>query len=209
MKIQKKIINETPITTETYSVKDTKVKKSYLTLKPDLKWSYIEKFLSDKVCERICNWAEDKIDYVTLDTVDNKPLCETKISPNKLNEICGSEFLPSILSFSKVKIRNIHIIVRKYSSDGNGRNSLGEHYDCCEETIGITLNNKTDYRHGLLYFKFNDKKIIVDMYNAGDILIHNKNILHGIEPVTNGNRWTMIIFLNHIKSGFANNENIF
>ena len=75
MKIQKKLINETPITTETYSVKDTKVKKSYLTLKPDLKWSYIEKLLSDKICERICNWAEDKIDYVTLDTVDNVNSC--------------------------------------------------------------------------------------------------------------------------------------
>ncbi len=204
--LENNMINEIPNTTETYSIKDTKIKKSYLTLQPEIKWYYIEKFLSDKICERICKWAEDKIDYITLDTVDNKPLCETKIEPYKLTEICGNEMLPSILSFSKVKTRNIHMIIRKYSSDENCRDSLGEHYDCCEETIGITLNYKSDYKDGLFYYKFDDKKIIANAYNAGDISIHNKNMLHGVEPVTNGNRWTLIIFINHIKAGFATNE---
>ena len=90
------------------------------------------------------------------------------------------------------------MIIRKYSLEENNRDSLIEHYDSSEETINIALNYKSDYENGELYFKFDDKKYIPNTYNSGDVHIHNKYILHGVNKITKGSRWTLIIFLNHI-----------
>jgi hypothetical protein len=65
---ENKIINDINITIQTHSIKNTKVKTLYLTEQSNIKWFYIEKLLSDNICEKLCDWAKDKINYKTLDT---------------------------------------------------------------------------------------------------------------------------------------------
>ena len=208
---QEKIINNINVTIDTYSRKNTKIKKYYLENQQEDRWFYIEKLLSNDICERLCNWAKNNIDYKTLDTVDDRPVCECIITSKQFSDVCGKEILSSILIHCTVKVKNVHMIIRKYSSEENNRDSLDEHYDCSEETINVALNYRSDYEGGELYFKFDqeteglpssgNKKYIPNIYNSGDVLIHNQYIMHGVNQITKGSRWALIIFLNHTATG--------
>ena len=93
--------------------------------------------------------------------------------------------LPDYLTFN---ISDLFVV--KYDSDM--QNSLEMHHDGSFFSMNILLSDTNDFEGGGTYF--NDG--ITAYLNQGDLLVHSGKVKHSGLPITKGNRFVLIAFVN-------------
>lgn len=91
-----------------------------------------------------------------------------------------------------IKIETIDIremFIAKY--DANRQNSLDMHIDGSESNISITILLNNEFEGGRLIYADD----IISYAEKGDVMIHTKHHKHGVTPVTNGIRYSLVMFL--------------
>jgi hypothetical protein len=104
---------------------------------------------------------------------------------NIFDRIKKSYCLPDYLTFN---ISDLFVV--KYDSDM--QNSLEMHHDGSFFSMNILLSDTNDFEGGGTYF--NDG--ITAYLNQGDLLVHSGKVKHSGLPITKGNRYVLIAFVN-------------
>ena len=87
---------------------------------------------------------------------------------------------------------DIYIFIREYSR--GERSSLDPHRDACSYTMMFALNDPTEYEGGLLNL-YVSQKVIFPQYPTGTSLVFGPNVVHSVDKVVSGTRWSLVIFL--------------
>jgi hypothetical protein len=127
---------------------------------------------------------------------------------NKLNKndilitLTKEELLKNLNSNSLEKIQNIFknnidtIKLRRVVAENK---IINFHTDFSQKTMQIALNNDSEYKGGKITFINNDGTILQPERNAGSYTIHNAGIVHGVNKLENGVRYSLFLCDTHNK----------
>ena len=181
-------------------------------------------FLNEEECYKLRQDADAKFDipvkhgegYRTLDTVDMNYDYQIDYTFEELKTLLGKKAddifkLPSFLGISKKytfylenelgnkEMANKYkdnIIIRRYTP--GERSNLNWHLDqkdISDITINVPLNDPKEYKGGELLVNLDDKRIIPWERKMGHATIHRFDVLHKVNNVTEGTRYSLIIFM--------------
>jgi Rps23 Pro-64 3,4-dihydroxylase Tpa1-like proline 4-hydroxylase len=172
---------------------------------------YIENFLSDDECNHIISLGEDiDLNRMKGARVKNGKVIETNIIYED-NKRSGGYFknklleIPIIKNISNeiVKLSNelkpfkgiIYNGIEKYSFNKYKTDDfLNWHSDLYEISAGATLTYiiqlNDDYKDGYVKYKINNIEYKVNK-KKGSLFVFDSNILHSVEKITNGTRYSI------------------
>ena len=152
-----------------------------------------------KKCNNCGDWSKggDKYFDKRIGNTENHPTQDIHLYQIGLDKIWGyivDEYIsPLIWDYYKYTTKEINIaFVVKYSMDG--QRDLKPHHDASTYTVNICLNN--DYEGGGCRFIKQNKEI--NNKEVGSMIIHPGKLTHYHEgiPITNGQRYIMVSFIN-------------
>lgn len=189
---------------------------------PDFPVCVQHNLIDSESCTQLIHAAEESGAYDNgFDSLDGKPAMQIDIMERekvqfhkifqlvqphleKLRDFIGTHFDVSFVYW---------IFLRKYSHKGNnGRKGVRFHSDSSGATAVVPLNsNYTDGAYVMVNKMFNNENFKGDFeipkqtktnnenyyrppIRQGSALIHDGDILHGVEAVTKGTRYTLIFF---------------
>ena len=165
--------------------------------------------LSDEACEYLINHTDKHIDGGRIDTVDGEPEWQVNYLQKDMENMCGEAKIDNIVNIAyemNSEITNAEFFVRKYGDGARGK--LRHHCDLSLVSMTILLNNFSDYEGGEFEYLNNREVKQSKVVNKGCGSFHNGLTIHGVEPVTRGNRWTLIAFFFDPENEYANEYNI-
>lgn len=137
--------------------------------------------LDNDQCLKLINYINDlDDDNITTDKKLN-------VKDTELQKLIGKDTYEKLIKLYNGEHNSIYI--RKVIGD----NSLIDlHKDYSTRTMKVALNNPSEYKGGdLLYFK--NGMINKPDQLKGSITIHNNDIIHGVTPITLGERYSLFI----------------
>ena len=147
--------------------------------------------------------------YIRIDTVDGEPEWQVNYLQKDMENMCGEAKIDNIVNIAyemNSEITNVEFFVRKYGDGARGK--LRHHCDLSLVSMTILLNNFSDYEGGEFEYLNNREVKQSKVVNKGCGSFHNGLTIHGVEPVTRGNRWTLIAFFFDPENEYANEYNI-
>ena len=86
----------------------------------------------------------------------------------------------------------------KYSAEKSGQCGVGIHRDGTVLSFNILLNSEDDFEGGGTYMEATD---VVHTISRGDCLVHSGKVRHGGSPISSGNRFILVGFLDAQQEG--------
>jgi hypothetical protein len=172
-----------------------------------------EHLLSDLTCKLIIDWATENIRGDQIDTVDGMPEWQCTVLQETIERICtsGSYDSPEIRNIIKIisakypTVSNVAFFIRKYGV--NTRIELPWHCDYSVVSGTIHLLNQNEYTGGDFSY-IEDKEIKNgNELKKGHMIFHNGDVIHCIEPITKGIRWSLVVFFYDKDSIYSKIEN--
>lgn len=146
-------------------------------------------FTADE-CDTMIEIAERDEWIVTSDSVDKDPAWEVNLLPYAAGKMAAIRARGIISDFDgDITLRRYMIRVRKYGPQI--RASLAPHHD--RSTLSFTVALNDDYLGGEFYYinAGNDEQIV--MLGKGDAVMFGGNVMHGIYPVQEGIRYSLVM----------------
>ena len=168
----------------------------------------VDNILSDESCDYLIEYTSKHINAETIDTVDGEPEWQVNYRQKDMEKMCGSEEINNIIDIAydmNPHITNVDFFVRKYG-DG-ARHKLKHHCDLSLVSMTILLNNFSEFAGGDFIYTSDRQVKKSKVTNKGCGSFHNGLTIHGVEPVTRGNRWTLIAFFMDSDSEYSNEYN--
>ena len=102
-----------------------------------------------------------------------------------------------LVVFAKAKAQNQNLslwsaFVRRYDATSS-RRAMPCHADMSELTVSVSLSPQGSYQGGALEFE-GAPALTTGNLDAGDAVVHHGGAIHGISPVTQGERWSLVCF---------------
>lgn len=154
-----------------------------------------EVLLSDESCKSIIEWTSKHINDKILDTVDGLPEWQVTVVQKIMEKLCTVTEIRNIVQIAYDKypsISNADFYIRKYG-DG-ARENLPWHADQTVVSFTIHLSNYFEYEGGDFVFIEGKEIKRSSELKKGCGVFHSGDVIHSIEPVTKGNRWSLVSF---------------
>ncbi|CAF1020494.1 unnamed protein product [Didymodactylos carnosus] len=162
-----------------------------------IKGVYSIKCFSTEDCNNIINYvqilncsAPNTMNNYGIRLSDNPELklAVTHMIDNVINKFCIDLF--QLANDTKFEISHSFIIKYKLGEDIE----LKEHQDDSFITLNICLGKQ--FTGSQLYFyEENTMRKYTHMHNVGYGILHFGNVIHGVEPLTDGERWNLVLWL--------------
>eukprot|EP00587_Corethron_hystrix_P006862 CAMPEP_0113301024 /NCGR_PEP_ID=MMETSP0010_2-20120614/2417_1 /TAXON_ID=216773 ORGANISM="Corethron hystrix, Strain 308" /NCGR_SAMPLE_ID=MMETSP0010_2 /ASSEMBLY_ACC=CAM_ASM_000155 /LENGTH=283 /DNA_ID=CAMNT_0000154561 /DNA_START=407 /DNA_END=1259 /DNA_ORIENTATION=+ /assembly_acc=CAM_ASM_000155 len=183
--------------------------------------------LSRDAAAALREWASGRFaatERQRMDSVDGCPEWQAEIDLPTLAETVGEETVDSLLaSPSEVAgegrrvrklessegnaasdgggVGDVGIFVRKYAA--GGRPFIGFHVDDCDATVNVCLSDPDECTGGTLLLLASGK-VHAPRREIGEATAHSWSVCHGVSGVTEGTRWSLILFFsNHYQPDHA------
>mmetsp|Transcript_32178 Transcript_32178/g.36589 ORF Transcript_32178/g.36589 Transcript_32178/m.36589 type:complete len:276 (-) Transcript_32178:65-892(-) len=156
----------------------------------------IPQILSVEECKKLRTFVGEKIHDDGIDDVDGCPDWQVNIDEKKLAKIIGKAAKERLWSIPKLidpsaDFRSVGIFIRMYQR--GTRPWMPFHRDGNKWTANIALNPNDDYTGGHLMV-LHDGGLQMLERQEGDATCHEGSILHAVSAVTEGTRYSMILF---------------
>ena len=141
------------------------------------------------------------------DSVDQLPAYQIDLSRRQLEKLVGRRTVDALLTelprrfldfdasasaaVGPRRLRPLSVFVRKYSRDG--RPWIDFHQDASLVTANIALANDSVHSGGRLVTVLHQRVQSIAR-SEGEATIHSSQLLHGVNEITNGVRYSLILF---------------
>ncbi len=163
--------------------------------------------LSNQQCQLLRQYVDEHITSIVPDSVDDHPEYQVNLSPQLLHQLLGADTtqklvkLPKRLDDSYVpddpdtadKKHQLSIFLRMYSPQT--RPYIAFHSDICRYTCVVALNDSREYDGGR-FVMIADNRLQIAPWQAGKALLHAGNLIHGVSKLTQGTRYSLVMFVN-------------
>jgi hypothetical protein len=159
--------------------------------------------LSAGQCLILRQFIDDHITSTVPDTVDGLPEYQIDVPVLLLNQILDPDTtqkllnLPTLLddnySADGPQLPEIGIFLRIYSPQT--RPYIAFHHDICRYTCVVALNDKREFAGGHFVMLANDR-LQCASWQEGTALLHAGNLIHGVSRLTEGTRYSLVMFIN-------------
>jgi hypothetical protein len=148
-------------------------------------------------CAKLRNFVRKQIKDDGIDQVDGCPDWQVNISEKKLSKIIGNDAkdrlwkVPSNLDPDATTFDNVGIFIRMYQR--RTRPWMPFHRDGNQWTVNVALNSDCDFVGGRLLALHNRELQVLER-QEGDATCHNNRVFHAVSAITEGTRYSMILF---------------
>jgi len=183
---------------------------------PDQHLLNVPSLLSNLECKRLRNFIDSKImvkqqgDF-GMDDVDHCPDFQIHMTEIKLRKILGKNTMDQLLQVPCQLMEqnqqhhsdttmsgdgwqdgnNVGIFLRRYEPDA--RPWMPFHLDQNAFTVNVALNSDSEFEGGRLLALYSNQIEIIPR-NEGDVTCHRGSVVHGVSCITQGCRYSMILF---------------
>ena len=160
--------------------------------------------LSADLCAALRSCVDDRVTGISLDSVDRCPEYQVDLTKEELEALIGREAvnrlwtLPSRLGLGAADQPlsgpwkgTVGVFARKYGPEA--RHHLGFHVDQDSVTANIALSDPTDYEGGNLLL-VHGERVEAPQRGEGDATVHHGDVAHGVAKITQGARYSLILF---------------
>jgi hypothetical protein len=157
--------------------------------------------LTQDECAKLRTFVRKQIKNDGVDQVDGCPDWQVNISEKKLIRIIGKDArdrlwkVPSILDQDEAPLAEsfdrVGIFIRMYQR--GTRPWMPFHRDGNQWTVNVALNPSDEFVGGRLLALHNRQLQIVER-EEGDATCHNDSVFHAVSAITEGTRYSMILF---------------
>lgn len=146
--------------------------------------------LKDAVAARELGWTTDRhTAYATTDfPCEEVPAVDAWVRESLFDRVFPKLAARHGWSTSEVYFRDLFFV--KYADDGQA--GLALHRDGSTVSFNVLLNKSTDFEGGGTYIEVDDR---VYQIEQGDCFIHSGKLRHGGQPITKGERYILVAFL--------------
>ena len=167
-----------------------------------------EVLLSDESCKSLIEYTSRHINDKILDTVDGLPEWQINYVQKDIEKLCTVAEIRNIIQIAYDKypnISNVEFFVRKYGE--GAREKLPWHSDMTIVSSTIHLSNYFEYDDGDFVFIEGKEIKRSSELKKGCGIFHNGNVIHRVESITTGTRWSLIVFFFDEDSEWSKDEN--
>ena len=167
-----------------------------------------EVLLSDESCKSLIEYTSRHINDNILDTVDGLPEWQINYVQKDIEKLCTVAEIRNIIQIAYDKypnISNVEFFVRKYGV--GAREKLPWHSDMTIVSSTIHLSNYFEYDDGDFVFIEGKEIKRSSELKKGCGIFHNGNVIHRVESITTGTRWSLIVFFFDEDSEWSKDEN--
>lgn len=140
----------------------------------------------------------------SIDAMDRVPQWRIELSRSDLEEIIGPKSVAEIWSLPGI-LRSLSTTptaflggaaLRRYRTftDNDSRSSLGFHVDSSAYTANICLSPPDSHTGGSLHIAAESRLIKYASRGEGDATVHIGEVVHGVERVVSGERYSLLVF---------------
>lgn len=154
--------------------------------------------LTSQECAKVRKFVRQQIANDGIDNVDGCPDWQVNISEKKLSKIVGKAAkdrlwnVPSMLENGQPQeFDRVGIFIRMYQR--GTRPWMPFHRDGNRWTVNVALNDDDEYVGGRLLALHNQELQVLER-QEGDATCHQGSVFHAVSAITEGTRYSMIIF---------------
>uniref|UniRef100_A0A7R9U5J9 Fe2OG dioxygenase domain-containing protein n=1 Tax=Pinguiococcus pyrenoidosus TaxID=172671 RepID=A0A7R9U5J9_9STRA len=162
----------------------------------------VDHVLTAEECLKLRAWAEERMDPGLADSVDGAPEYQVDCDENTLGDLVGHDAVDRICSLAErwmggQPADEIGIFVRKYAA--GGRPYIPFHVDTTDVTVNICLSEPEEHAGGDLLVLAGKKLRSIER-QMGSATCHVWYCCHGVQGVTSGERWSLLMFFLNSKA---------
>jgi hypothetical protein len=157
--------------------------------------------LTQDECSKLRTFVRKQIKNDGIDQVDGCPDWQVNISEKKLIRIIGKDArdrlwkVPSILDPDEASgaecFDRVGIFIRMYQR--GTRPWMPFHRDGNQWTVNVALNRSDEFAGGRLLALHNHQMQVIER-DEGDATCHDDSVFHAVSAITEGTRYSMILF---------------
>jgi len=158
--------------------------------------------LSPAACAALRLRLRQRADRKSLDSVDGLPEVQLTLSRQELEGVVGASAVAALWALPRAldaaapaRFTQVRCFARLYAA-GASRSDLGLHTDVCDWTVNVSLSPPAAYAGGELVLLHGSRARAVARAE-GEATCHHWSVVHGVAPVTAGERASLLLFFYH------------